>query len=929
MVGGEVAAAGAGVAEAAMMSGGLAAADAEVLGQTAGRFASSSGSTEFFSALGSTASDSSALRSLAGSEASGLEELNPILSSRRRPQSLGPSYSGRPPWEGPGFRNHPASEGGAYQNWDIPGQGAGAEGAEISRHYSTSTESEWVREQVKGKQTAADWYTSSGEQSSTGAVRGSVSESSEISAESISKGWSTEAADGSQSHAWTESFDEVRTPSQISSTGAVRGSQPRPLSDSMSLSSEESTGSVVHHTPPNDPGSMEAIDGSAEALSISETDSVAELSTVANDGSREQYLEGLQEGNLGSSMEAIDGSGEQFLEEMEGLTREGGVGMSEDWAGASMEAIDGSRFGSKAEGVEGEVMEAIEGEVIYDGHSLPPDSPVPHHRPRLGEPSTDSLALGESMEPVPGEAMESTAGAARRPQPGRELSAHSHAPGESMESTGTVVRHPRPGAEAAAGGAPEAAAGPKKVNEWQDIWTADEILKFPRETRFNILKGDGKTTPIFWRPGLKADVKTYSSWGKAVRNFVKKEGAFTGEEACILFYRKPGQLTGREFVEMVGKSISPKQNAKLYAMSGEEFAKLTAPQLQKLLPRLSRYNAAKAAFAFVAYGLIAAGYTWGNVRGFIGAEKMKPIYKDVYKRSESEPASPAAIQARIPQARLVVTEGLTWAYTDPLPALGIYTANDTTSQIFDGDYITVPMSTGPEYTLTFPPEVQRIHLTNAGPRPICVAGANITSFDGDWMSLSGNLGAHFNVDHYETGQQVMNGSTSCVWIDNSPEGIGIPGITFQLVPDIDAPLGDNGTDLFMWPSLNDTYRADTASSKGPFNFSGHLVKSQLGRSSAKRLCENQFTKGPHFVSLDEKLYCDMETRQVYPTCGSAAEDVVCFDVKRDELVEPDGGNRGESEVKTEGAYGSFSKRRLKITKNVKVLKSFKHVHVWE
>ncbi|KIW90283.1 uncharacterized protein Z519_08927 [Cladophialophora bantiana CBS 173.52] len=887
MVSGEVAAVGAEVAEAVMMSGGLVAADAEVLGQTAGRVASSSGSTEFFSSLGSTASDSSALRSLAGSEASGLEELNPILSSRRRPQSLGPSYSGRPPWEGPGFRNHPASEGGAYQNWDIPGQGAAAEGAEISRHYSTSTESEWVREQVKGKQTATDWYASSGEHSSTGAVRGSVSESSDISAESISKGWSTEAADGSQSHAWTESFDEARTPSQISSTSAVRGSEPRPLSDSMSLSSEESTGSVVHHTPPNDPGSMEAIDGSAEALSISETDSVAELSTVANDGSREQYLEGVREGNLGSSMEAIDGS----------------------------------RFASTVTEVEGEVMEAIEGEVIYDGHSLPPDSPVPHHRPRLGEPSTDSLASGESME--------STAGAARRPQPGGEPSAHSHVPGESMESTGTAVRHPQPGGEAAAEWAPEAAAGPKKVNEWQDIWTADEILKFPRETRFNILKGDGKTTPIFWRPGLKIDVKTYSSWGKAVRNFVKKEGAFTGEEACILFYRKPGQLTGREFVEMVGKSISPKQNAKLYAMSGEEFAKLTAPQLQKLLPRLSRYNAAKAAVAFVTYGLIAAGYTWGNVRGFIGAQKMKPIYKDVYKRSESEAASPAAIQARIPQARLVVTEGLTWTYTDPLPALGIYTANDTTSQIFDGDYITVPMSTGPEYTLTFPPEVQRIHLTNAGPRPICIAGANITSFDSDWMSLSGNLGAHFNVDHYETGQQVMNGSTSCVWIDNSPEGIGIPGITFQLVPDIDAPLDDNGTDLFVWPSFNDTYPADMASSKGPFNFSGHLVKSRLGRSSAKRLCENQHTKGPHFVSLDEKLYCDMETRQVYPTCGSAAEDVVCFDVKRDELIEPEEGSTEESEVKTEEAHGSFSKRRVKMTKNVKVLKSFKHVHVWE
>ncbi|KAH0841235.1 hypothetical protein AYO21_06884 [Fonsecaea monophora] len=816
----EVAAVGAEAAEAVVMTGG-AAADG-VLGQTAGRIASSSASTEYFSALGSRqGSQSSAFRSVTMSEESLPLAPEPgwadqIYSIPRRPKSIGPSFNKGRPWDGRGFRNHPASEGGAYQNWELGPGGEPPVPAKLPQPEvpgrripgSTSTNSEFVRTQIKGKQIASDWYTKAESVYSEEEIASMASEE-----EITGSAWSHEAADGSQIERFPEYYSPPRTPSHISSTGASKGSAPKPLTDSEEWlrSSESSSGTVVHHTPPNNPNSMEAIDGSAEWLSGSEPESVAEASIDATYGSSEGEL--------------------------------------------------------------------IEGEVVYDGHPLGAESPA------------------------------------------------------SGESTGTVIHH-RPAGAAAASEAE--AVGPKKWRRWQDLWTPKDILSFPPATRFNVLRGQKVTEPIFFEPGAatKPDAKTFARFEKAVRHYIKKEGAFTGEEVSMLFGKKPGQLTGAEFVQKIGKPFWPKKAAKLNAMSGPEFSKLTAPELQKLLPAPSRSSVGGGAVGVATYGMILAGYVYTNTMGELHADKMKDKYKDIHKRSEIEPDTPEMARGPVSPTTLVVTEGLTWMYTDPLPTLGIYTVNDTTSSVFDGDYITVPMSQGTEYALSFPPEVQRIHLTNASPRPICVAGINITTSDKYWTSLSGNLGDLFNADHYETGQQVMNGSTSCTWIDQNPEGIGIAGLTFELVDNVHVPVKLNGTLPVFWLS-NDTLPEDLVSDQELFDFTEHLVKSQLTKSSAKRLCENQYSQGPHFVSLNEKLYCDMEARQIYPTCGNEAGEGVCFDVDKDKLVEPEEGDSDEDEahvegeVQVDGVRGSFAKRRVAKARRSKVVKSFKHVHVWE
>ncbi|OAP59611.1 hypothetical protein AYL99_06909 [Fonsecaea erecta] len=648
---------------------------------------------------------------------------------------------------------------------------------------STSTNPEFMSN-AKGKQTAHDWYLDESV-SSTGGTAGSFS-SGEVSGP-ISKGWSTEAADGSGSELFPGSFSEARTPSQISSNGGTVGSERGPLTDSEEwLASEHSTGTVVHHTPPNGPASMEAIDGSAE------------------------------------------------------------------WLDDTERMMTGS--------------EEIEGEVIYGGDPLRP----------------------------------------------------------SGESTGSVVHHPPPAA------APQ--TGPKKFRNWQDLWTVDDILSFPEEARFHVLRGAEKPAAIPYRPTpgpVEPNVKSYNGFGKAVRAYIKKEGIFTGEEVCMLFGRKPGQLTGAEFLAKIGKPVRASKGAKLNAMSGEEFAKLSGRELQKLTPTFSKGELKTNAVLSTITAGVLAGYGWGVGRGVTLEAEQREKYKNVHKRAESDSASPAMARPHMAQTTLVVTQGLTWTYTDPLPALGIYTSNDTTSSMFDGDYITVPMSTGAEYALTFPPEVQRIHLTNVSPRPICVAGVNLTTTDSNWVSLSGNLGAHFGFEHYETGHQVMNGSTSCTWIDHSTEGIGISGLTFELVlTSDDVPRGENDTVPLLWLS-NETSPEDVASSQEPFDFSEHLVKSQLTKSSARRLCENADTEGPHFVSLNEKLYCDMETREVYPTCGAKAESGVCFDMNEDKLVEAeDITEESEDKGEDEGVRGSFTKRRVERARRAKVVKSFKHVHVW-
>lgn len=59
---------------------------------------------------------------------------------------------------------------------------------------------------------------------------------------------------------------------------------------------------------------------------------------------------------------------------------------------------------------------------------------------------------------------------------------------------------------------------------------------------------------------------------------------------------------------------------------------------------------------------------------------------------------------------------------------------------------------------------------------------------------------------------------------------------------------------------------------------GRLVKSAHPSHSARELCESATSWGPDFVSLKEKLYCDMDTKTLWPCCGGDVR-TACFDVE--------------------------------------------------
>lgn len=64
---------------------------------------------------------------------------------------------------------------------------------------------------------------------------------------------------------------------------------------------------------------------------------------------------------------------------------------------------------------------------------------------------------------------------------------------------------------------------------------------------------------------------------------------------------------------------------------------------------------------------------------------------------------------------------------------------------------------------------------------------------------------------------------------------------------------------------------------------GHVVISEHAAHGAVELCESESSRGPSFVSMEEKVYCDMSTKTRYPLCSSTVTSV-CFDVDTKQLL---------------------------------------------
>lgn len=242
------------------------------------------------------------------------------------------------------------------------------------------------------------------------------------------------------------------------------------------------------------------------------------------------------------------------------------------------------------------------------------------------------------------------------------------------------------------------------------------------------------------------------------------------------------------------------------------------------------------------------------------------------------------------------------------------------------DFVALENLSGPSNRL------ESVYITNSGTDPICVAGVQIPTSNGV-LTISGNLAKVCGVDNYQSQIGVLTNDSSCVWLDrHGSNGIQMPGLLFDLTAADDDTISGSEEDI---TALEDLCTSPFIASKSlppvekrsldSVKTSGwrtQLVKSTREGNSAIRLCADKSAKGPDFVSLPENLYCDMESRVVYPVCQGDDNNAqkTCFDLERDELVE--------------GLPKTSERQRRDLSQphdeaaGKRVMKTFKKVQVW-
>nr|XP_036575951.1 uncharacterized protein CTRU02_14088 [Colletotrichum truncatum]KAF6782607.1 hypothetical protein CTRU02_14088 [Colletotrichum truncatum] len=163
---------------------------------------------------------------------------------------------------------------------------------------------------------------------------------------------------------------------------------------------------------------------------------------------------------------------------------------------------------------------------------------------------------------------------------------------------------------------------------------------------------------------------------------------------------------------------------------------------------------------------------------------------------------------------------------------------------------------------------------------ICIPVATITWPDGTPSAWIGDFGWHCGLEwHY--GKVWISGKTPrCTWIDadhtnniratmlmigwpyNDPEKSGSPSCGY---PAFRAYNGGSGIVKREGPVV------------GPRKKDPRLIISSIPSHNATELCLSETSRGPDLVSLEEGVYCNMETRELLPLCGG---DIItdCYDV---------------------------------------------------
>ena len=79
----------------------------------------------------------------------------------------------------------------------------------------------------------------------------------------------------------------------------------------------------------------------------------------------------------------------------------------------------------------------------------------------------------------------------------------------------------------------------------------------------------------------------------------------------------------------------------------------------------------------------------------------------------------------------------------------------------------------------------------------------------------------------------------------------------------------------------------------------HLIASHMSHHSAIKLCEDDLSHGPDFVSLVENVFCDMALKEYYPLCERKSDKVDCYDFETHNLMTAGGAvARNYSHVET-------------------------------
>ena len=87
--------------------------------------------------------------------------------------------------------------------------------------------------------------------------------------------------------------------------------------------------------------------------------------------------------------------------------------------------------------------------------------------------------------------------------------------------------------------------------------------------------------------------------------------------------------------------------------------------------------------------------------------------------------------------------------------------------------------------------------------------------------------------------------------------------------------------------------------------SDRLIITSHKEHSAKELCESDTSYGPDTASTTERLFCDMETKALYPFCEEGKTKEVCFDVDSRSLRLANGEKVRQGRSKAPKVYNTF------------------------